>query len=82
VLIKPHIRIISLFWTKGKRTMLDGICGKIGAQCHVSHEKAKRDFVPYVKFMMQTPGKKASALIAWFEFTPEEVDFLLNMNRF
>jgi replication factor C large subunit len=81
-LIKPPIRIISLFWTKGKRTMLDGICGKIGAQCHVSHEKAKRDFVPYVKSIMQIRDRNSSALVAWFEFTPEEVDFLFNMNRF
>ena len=78
--ISPPIRIITLFWTKGKRTMLDGICGKIGAQCHVSHSKAKHDFVPFVKMILQK--QKASPLIAWFKFTPEEVDFLIKMNRF
>jgi replication factor C large subunit len=78
--ISPPIRIITLFWTKGKRTMLDGICGKIGAQCHVSHSKAKHDFVPFVKMIFQK--QKASPLIAWFKFTPEEVDFLNKMNRF
>ncbi len=78
--ILPPIRIITLFWTKGKRTMLDGICGKIGAQCHVSHSKAKHDFVPFVKMILQK--QKASPLIAWFKFTSEEVDFLIKMNRF
>ena len=78
--ISPPIRIITLFWTKGKRTMLDGICGKIGAQCHVSHSIAKHDFVPFVKMILQK--QKASPLIAWFKFTPEEVDFLIKMNRF
>jgi hypothetical protein len=78
--ISPPIRIITLFWTKGKRTMLDGICGKIGAQCHVSHSIAKNDFVPFVKMIVQK--QKASHLIAWFKFTPEEVDFLIKMNRF
>ncbi len=78
--ISPPIRIITLFWTKGKRTMLDGICGKIGAQCHVSHSKAKHDFVPFIKMILQK--QKASPLIGWFEFTPEEVDFLIKMNRF
>ena len=78
--ISPPIRIITLFWTKGKRTMLDGICGKIGAQCHVSHATAKHDFVPFVKMMLQK--QKASQLAAWFKFTPEEVDFLIKMNRF
>jgi replication factor C large subunit len=78
--ISPPIRVITLFWTKGKRTMLDGICGKIGAQCHVSHGKAKHDFVPFVKELLQK--QKGNTLAAWFKFTPEEVDFLIKMNRF
>ncbi len=78
--ISPPIRIITLFWTKGKRTMLDSICGKIGAQCHVSHSIAKHDFVPFVKIMLQ--NQKSSPLISWFKFTPEEVDFLTKMNRY
>ena len=78
--ISPPIRIITLFWTKGKRTMLDGICGKIGAQCHVSHEIAKHDFVPFVKSILQ--NQKSSPLASWFKFTPEEVDFLMKMNRY
>ncbi len=79
-LISPPIRIITLFWTKGKRTMLDGICGKIGAQCHVSHSKAKHDFVPFVKMIIQK--QKSTDLISWLELTPEEVDFLVKMNRY
>ena len=79
-LITPPIRIITLFWTKGKRTMLDAICGKIGAQCHVSHSKAKQEFVPYIKAILQK--QKSSGLIDWFEFTPEEVTFLIQMNRY
>ena len=79
-LITPPIRIITLFWTKGKRTMLDVICGKIGAQCHVSHAKAKNDFVPYVKAILQK--QKTSPLIVGFDFTPEEVDFLVSMNKY
>jgi replication factor C large subunit len=79
-LITPPIRIITLFWTKGKRSMLDAICGKIGVQCHVSHSKAKHEFVPYLKEILQK--QKSSPLIGWFEFTPEEVTFLIQMNRF
>jgi replication factor C large subunit len=78
--ISPPIRIITLFWTKGKRNMLDAICGKIGAQCHVSHDIAKHDFVPYIKLMLQQ--KKKNALIESFKFTPEEVDHLLKMGRY
>ncbi len=78
--ITPPIRIITLFWTKGKRSMLNAICGKIGLQCHVSIEKAKENFVPYIKAILQK--NKASALVAGFKFTPEEVDFLTKMSRF
>ncbi len=79
-LISPPIRIITLFWTKGKRTMLDSICGKIGAQCHVSHSKAKHEFVPFVRMILQK--QKSSALISWLNLTPEEVDFVIKLNRY
>ncbi|MDR1993361.1 MAG: replication factor C large subunit [Nitrososphaerota archaeon] len=78
--ISPPIRIITLFWTKGKRSTLDAICGKIGAQCHVSHKTAKHDFIPYIRVLLQKNSK--SPLVGWFKFTPEEVDFLLKMGRF
>ncbi len=80
-LITPPIRIITLFWTKGKRTILNTICSKIGAQCHVSRETAKSAFVPYIRAILQK--KRNSPIIAaWFKFTPEEMDFLVKMNRF
>jgi hypothetical protein len=78
--ISPPIRIITLFWTKGKRSMLNAICGKIGAQCHVSREIAKHDFVPYIKMILQK--QKSSSLVDWFKFTAEEVDFLIKMGRY
>ncbi len=78
--ISPPIRIITLFWTKGKRNMLDGICGKIGAQCHVSHSKAKQDFIPFLKIMLEK--QKSSPLSSCLELTSEEVDFLVKMNRY
>jgi replication factor C large subunit len=77
--ISPPIRIITLFWTKGKRTILNGICLKIGAQCHVSKETAKNDFIPFIKVILQK--KKSSSLVNWFKFSGEEVDFIIKMNR-
>jgi replication factor C large subunit len=78
--ISPPIRIITLFWTKGKRNTLNAISGKIGAQCHVSHETAKHHFVPYIKLMLQ--HKKNCPLIEWCKFSTEEVDYLLKMGRY
>jgi len=77
--ISPPIRVITLFWTKGKRTMLDGICAKIGEACHVSRKTAKDDFIPYIKIMLAK--QKAAEVISWLELEPEEVDFLAKMNK-
>jgi len=78
--ISPPIRIITLFWTRGKRTMLVAICSKIGLQCHVSRETAKNDFVPFVKIMLQKD--KASPIGAWLKIAPEEADYIINMKKF
>lgn len=78
-LISPPIRVITLFWTKGKRTMLEAICGKIGQRCHVSRATAKTDFVPFLKIMLTT--HEADVMVSWFEFQLEEVEFLMKMNK-
>jgi replication factor C large subunit len=79
--ISPPIRVITLFWTKGKRTMLASIWAKIGAQCHVSKYEAKMIFIPYLRLMLQQK-KKANALIEWLKLTPEEVTFLSGLKMF
>jgi replication factor C large subunit len=78
--ITPPIRIITLFWTKGKRNMLNAICGKIGSQCHISVEVAKEEMVPFIKMLLVK--NKNHALAAWFKFTVEEVDFITKLGRF
>jgi replication factor C large subunit len=78
-LISPPIRIITLFWTKGRRTMLEAICGKIGQCCHVSRATAKEDFIPFIKALLER--EKAGAIASWLELCPEEVEFLMKMNR-
>jgi replication factor C large subunit len=78
--ITPPIRIMTLFWTKGKRTMLNDICAKIGAQCHVSVATAKATFIPYIRLMLQK--KRNLPLVASFKLTPEEVNYLATMGRY
>jgi replication factor C large subunit len=78
--ITPPIRIITLFWTKGKRTMLNAICAKIGYQCHVSVEVAKEEMVPFIKMLLVR--NKNHPLVDWFKFTTEEVDFIIKLGRF
>jgi replication factor C large subunit len=79
--ISPPIRVITLFWTKNKRTLLTNICTKIGVQCHISKYEAKTIFIPYIRLMLQQK-KKSNALIEWLKLTPEEVTFLTNLKMF
>jgi replication factor C large subunit len=78
--ISPPIRVITLFWTKGKRTMLDGVCTKIGQRCHVSRVTAKNDFIPFLKVLLAK--NRADNVVSWLELLPEEVEFISKMNRF
>jgi replication factor C large subunit len=78
--ISPPIRIITLFWTKGKRMSLEAICAKIAMQCHVSRVTAKNDFVPFLKIILEK--RKASSICSWLKLEPEEVDYLIKMNKF
>ena len=77
--ISPPIRIITLFWTKGRRMTLESICAKIGSKCHVSRSTAKQDIVPYVKAILQE--HKSSPVVGWLKLEPEEVDYIIKMNK-
>ena len=79
--ISPPIRVITLFWTKSKRTMLNSICTKISAQCHISKHETKMIYIPYLRLMLQQK-KKANTLIKWLKLTSEEVTFLTSLKMF
>ncbi|MCL2690716.1 MAG: replication factor C large subunit [Candidatus Bathyarchaeota archaeon] len=79
--ITPPIRVITLFWTKSKRTMLNSICTKISAQCHISKYETKMIYIPYLRLMLQQK-KKANTLIKWLKLTSEEVTFLTSLKMF
>ena len=78
-LITSPIRILTLFWTKGKRMALEKICTKIGSKCHVSRSKAKQDILPYVKTLLQQT--KSLQIAEWFELEPEEVEYIIKMKK-
>ena len=77
--IHPPMRIMKLFWTKGKRTKLKNICAKIALKCHVSRNTAKTDIVPYLQIMLKK--QKSSPIASWLKLEPEDVDYLLTMNK-
>lgn len=77
--ISPPMRIMSLFWTKNKRVKLEKICAKIGLKCHVSRSTAKTDIVPFVKIMLEK--QKSSKIASWLKLEPDDVDYLIKMNK-
>lgn len=76
--IYPPMRIMKLFWTKGKRTQLENICEKIAQKCHVSRNTAKTDIIPFIKIILKK--QKSNPIVSWLKLEPSEVDFLLKMN--
>jgi len=76
----PPLKVLTLFWTKSKRAMLEGICTKIASKCHVSRETAKLDFIPFLKTIVDKPSSKP--VHTWLQLSTEETDFLTKMSRF
>ena len=77
--IYPPMKIMKLFWTKGKRMKLENICEKIAHNCHVSRSTAKTDIVPFVKMMLDK--QKSNPIVSWLKLEPEQVDYLLTINK-
>jgi hypothetical protein len=59
---------------------MDGICSKIGARCHVSRKTAKKEFVPFVKILLEK--EKSKAVASWLKLNSEEIDYLSQINKF
>ncbi|MBT8172269.1 hypothetical protein KJN74_05305, partial [Candidatus Bathyarchaeota archaeon] len=77
--ISPPIRIMKLFWTKGKRTKLNNICEKIALKCHISQNTAKTRVIPFIKIILGR--NKSNSIISWLKLEPEELDYLTKMNQ-
>ena len=77
--IFPPIRITTLFWTKSKRVIMNDLCAKIAARCHVSRNTARQEIVPFVKIILEK--QKSKAVSSWLKLDAEEVDYLTKMNR-
>jgi len=79
-IIFPPMRIMTLFWTKNRRVMLNNICSKIGAKCHLSRKKAKQGMLPFITAIIKK--EKSSTINTWLRLDNKEVQYLENIDLF
>ena len=79
-MIFPPIRILTLFWTKNRRVMLNNICSKIGAKCHLSRKKAKQRMLPFITAIIKK--EKPSRISTWLQFDNKELQYLESIDLF
>ena len=77
--ISPPIRIMTLYWTRGKRTKLENICAKIGVKCHISRSSAKQNVIPFLKIIFEK--QKSNPIGTWLKLETEEILYLKQMNK-
>lgn len=62
--------------TKKKRGTRDSLASKIGDECHVSSERAIRDFLPYLATIFQNDDEAVTKISRELELENGEVDYL------
>jgi replication factor C large subunit len=77
--IFPPMRIMKLYWTKGKRTKLENICQKIALKCHISRKTAKTDIVPFIRMIIKK--QKSNPIISWLKLDTNDVEYLVKSTQ-
>ena len=72
--LPSHIRRYSR--TRIDRAVRDAVAKKVGARCHTSARIARRDVLPYLRFVFKHDRKMAAAIAGELELTDTEASFL------
>ena len=67
---KPPYRMLRMGQTRMRRALLKSLSGKLGERLHCSSNVIKRDYLPFMRFML----KKGRELPEDFGLTPEEME--------
>ncbi|MEM2123183.1 MAG: hypothetical protein QXE79_06065 [Candidatus Bathyarchaeia archaeon] len=58
------------------REAIKGLCGKIGAICHISTRRCPALMIPYLKFIFRHDNRAAEDLRRELNLTDEEIKLL------
>lgn len=74
--IFPPTKWSRLMWTKAERTLLETICARIGAKCHVSRRTANSEFLPFLKIILRKESGQASRITTWLRLDEASINYL------
>lgn len=77
--IFPPTKFSLLKWTGRERAILENICAKIGAKCHVSKRSANLNFVPFLRVIFKKESDRASKIAKWLGLDEEPLEYLKRM---
>ncbi|MBS7659412.1 MAG: replication factor C large subunit [Candidatus Bathyarchaeia archaeon] len=69
-------RIQMLTKTKSEREMMLGIALKIKRKCHISANRAIKEFLPYLRVIFRNNSEMAAKIAKWLELDPEMINYL------
>ena len=77
----PPSKLILMARTKLTREVLDKISSLIGKQCHVSRQRAIRDFIPFLRVIFENNPAEAKKFASWFNFTEDLSSYLSGKSK-
>ena len=77
----PPSKLILMPRTKLIREVLDKISSLIGKQCHVSRQRAVKDFIPFLRVIFENNSAEAKKFASWFNFTGDLSSYLSGKSK-
>lgn len=72
----PPLKYRLLRESKRRRAVVEKICEKIGAKCHVSRKVANMEFIPILKFIFENDATAASRISSWLNLDDDSIEYL------
>ena len=74
--IFPPTKFSLLKWTGRERAILENICAKISAKCHVSKRSANLEFIPFLRAIFKKGTDETSKIATWLRLDEESLEYL------
>lgn len=74
--IFPPTKRYLLMRTSAERALLETICTRIGAKCHVSRKTANAEYLPFLKLILRKKSDQASQIAKWLRLDTSSINYL------